>query len=159
MFVFLDSAELCLRRITERVAQGGHDVPGEDVRCRFLRAAPVFWQQYRPLAHQSMVVFNGENRSWWSPSRWTTNGWCTTNRYGPLSNLFFPQQGMTNLKKAERWSTSIVRIGNQAVREAQARNRELGIPNWYSLNGRLVSDAGTAPGLSTAVQPKQQKEA
>lgn len=59
VFVFLDSAELCLRRITERVAQGGHDVPEEDVRRRFTRAAPVFWQQYRPLAHQSMVVFNG----------------------------------------------------------------------------------------------------
>jgi predicted ABC-type ATPase len=59
VFVFLDSAELCLRRITERVAQGGHDVPEEDVRRRFLRAAPVFWQQYRPLAHQCMVVFNG----------------------------------------------------------------------------------------------------
>ncbi|WP_157271088.1 AAA family ATPase [Azohydromonas aeria] len=59
VFVFLDSAELCLRRIAERVAQGGHDVPEEDVRRRFLRAAPVFWHQYRPLAHQSMVVFNG----------------------------------------------------------------------------------------------------
>lgn len=35
----------------------------------------------------------------------------------------------------------IIRIGNQAVREAQARNRELGIANWYSLNGRIVSDA------------------
>lgn len=48
---------------------------------------------------------------------------------------------MTNLTTAERWSISIVRIGNQAVRQAQARNRQLGIPNWYSLNGRLVSDA------------------
>ncbi|MEX8494539.1 hypothetical protein [Sphaerotilus sp.] len=38
-----------------------------------------------------------------------------------------------------------MRIGNQAVREAQARNRELGIPNWYSLNGRLVSDAEPKP--------------
>ena len=65
---------------------------------------------------------------------------------------------MTNLKKTERWSTSIVRIGNQAVREAQARNRELGTPNWCSLNGRLVSDAGVAPGSSTAVQPRQKKE-
>jgi hypothetical protein len=65
---------------------------------------------------------------------------------------------MTNLKKAERWSTSIVRIGNQAVREAQARNRELGIPNWYSLNGRLVSDAGMAPGLSTAVHPQPDRK-
>jgi hypothetical protein len=62
---------------------------------------------------------------------------------------------MTNLKKAERWSTSIVRIGNQAVREAQARNRELGILNWYSLNGRLVSDAGVVASLSTVTQLQQ----
>ncbi len=43
--------------------------------------------------------------------------------------------------KDERWSVQIARIGNQAVREAQARNRELGIVNWYSLNGQLVNDA------------------
>lgn len=35
---------------------------------------------------------------------------------------------------------AIVRIGNQAARREQLRNRELGIPNWYSINGRLVSD-------------------
>lgn len=43
--------------------------------------------------------------------------------------------------KDERWSAQIARIGNQAVREAQAKNRELGIVNWYSLNGRIVNDA------------------
>lgn len=42
--------------------------------------------------------------------------------------------------KHERWSAELIRIGNLAVREAQARNRQLGIPNWYSLNGRLLSD-------------------
>ena len=35
----------------------------------------------------------------------------------------------------------IVRIGNRAARRAQLRNCERGIPNWYSINGRLVSDA------------------
>ncbi len=45
----------------------------------------------------------------------------------------------------ERWSAELVRIGNQAVREAQTRNRQLGIPNWYSLNGKLVSDAPQVP--------------
>ncbi|MCX7099019.1 MAG: hypothetical protein NTV43_14045 [Methylococcales bacterium] len=44
-------------------------------------------------------------------------------------------------EKKERWSAEILRIGNQAVREAQARNRELGIVNWYSVNGQLVNDA------------------
>ena len=41
----------------------------------------------------------------------------------------------------EHWSTALVRVGNLAVRAAQTKNRELGIPNWYSLNGKLVSDA------------------
>jgi hypothetical protein len=45
------------------------------------------------------------------------------------------------MMKTEHWSTPFIRIGNQAVREAQTRNRQLGIPNWYSLNGQLLSDA------------------
>jgi len=45
------------------------------------------------------------------------------------------------MSKNERWSASFIRIGNQAVREAQARNRELGLVNWYSVNGQLVNDA------------------
>lgn len=32
------------------------------------------------------------------------------------------------------------RIGNRAVRKAQEENRRLGIPNWYSINGKIVSD-------------------
>lgn len=34
----------------------------------------------------------------------------------------------------------ILRIGNRAARAAQEANRRRGITNWYSLNGRLVSD-------------------
>ena len=59
----------------------------------------------------------------------------------------------------EHWSTPLIRIGNQAVRAAQERNRCLGIPNWYSLNGRLVSD-GVADGqVLTAVLPSGQVQA
>lgn len=32
------------------------------------------------------------------------------------------------------------RIGSQAVRKAQDENRRLGIPNWYSIGGKIVSD-------------------
>ncbi|HEX9962048.1 MAG TPA: hypothetical protein VGB00_14020 [Pyrinomonadaceae bacterium] len=32
------------------------------------------------------------------------------------------------------------RIGNRAVKKAQEENRRLGIPNWYSINGVIVSD-------------------
>lgn len=32
------------------------------------------------------------------------------------------------------------RIGNRAVHKAQEENRRLGIPNWYSIGGKIVSD-------------------
>ncbi len=32
------------------------------------------------------------------------------------------------------------RIGNRAVRYAQEENRRIGIPNWYSINGVIISD-------------------
>lgn len=51
--------------------------------------------------------------------------------------------------KREHWSVELVRIGNQAVREAQARNRKMGIANWYSLNGRLVCDMPSTPTKSS----------
>lgn len=59
VLVFLDSVELCLCRIAERVARGGHNVPEEDVRRRFQRVFPVFWHQYRPHADHCLLVFNG----------------------------------------------------------------------------------------------------
>lgn len=32
------------------------------------------------------------------------------------------------------------RIANAAVHKAQEENRKLGVPNWYSINGKIVSD-------------------
>ncbi len=32
------------------------------------------------------------------------------------------------------------RIANAAVHKAQEENRKLGIPNWYSIGGEIVSD-------------------
>lgn len=54
----------------------------------------------------------------------------------------------------EHWSAELIRIGNSAVREAQQRNRQLGIPNWYSLNGVQVSDAPREE-ASGAAEPRQ----
>ena len=59
----------------------------------------------------------------------------------------------------EHWSAHLIRIGNQAVRAAQERNRCLGIANWYSLNGRLVSDGVVAGPALTAVLPSGQVQA
>jgi predicted ABC-type ATPase len=38
VYICLESPEQCIRRVRERVAQGGHDVPNEDVRRRYFRS-------------------------------------------------------------------------------------------------------------------------
>ena len=58
------------------------------------------------------------------------------------------------MSKNERWSASFIRIGNKAVREAQAKNRELGIVNWYSLNGRIVNDAKIEDNKTSTLENK-----
>lgn len=65
---------------------------------------------------------------------------------------------MTTPLKNERWSAQMLRIGNQAVRQAQARNRQLGIPNWYSLNGRLVSDVAEPAVPARGEKPEPQRK-
>lgn len=57
-FVSLDSAELCVQRVSARVAKGGHHVPSEDVRRRFVRSNQNFWHLYKDLADDWFLFFN-----------------------------------------------------------------------------------------------------
>ena len=57
-FLYLDSAEMCLRRIAARVAKGGHHVPPEDVRRRFKRSNGNFWNVYKNSADKWHLGFN-----------------------------------------------------------------------------------------------------
>ncbi len=43
--------------------------------------------------------------------------------------------------KTLRKSIEFQRIGNAAVHKAQEENRRLGVPNWYSINGKIVNEA------------------
>jgi hypothetical protein len=47
-----------------------------------------------------------------------------------------------------------VRIGNRAVREAQAENHRLGLPNIYSRNGKIVYEM---PNGEIIIKEKPQK--
>ena len=58
VFVTLDDPALCIARIRERVSQGGHSVPDEDVRRRFYRARQLFWSLYRPVADNWQLFSN-----------------------------------------------------------------------------------------------------
>ena len=56
-FLWIPTPELAIARIKERVAEGGHHVPAEDVRRRFVRGLRHFFTLYRPLL-DSWMLFN-----------------------------------------------------------------------------------------------------
>lgn len=57
-YVWLRSPELSIRRVSERVARGGHFVPEETVRRRYVRGRSNFRELYRPLADSWIVCDN-----------------------------------------------------------------------------------------------------
>ncbi len=56
--LFLDTANTCVARVSERVQKGGHDVPEDDIRRRFPRSAANFWNLYRPLCDRWILMYN-----------------------------------------------------------------------------------------------------
>lgn len=50
-------------------------------------------------------------------------------------------------------TAEILSIGNIAVHRAQEENRRLGIPNWYSVGGRIVSDQPAAMAAGDSSPP------
>ena len=58
-YVGISSAEECLRRIRNRVAKGGHDIPEADVRRRFEQRIPALLEVL-PLCDEA-VLFDNEN--------------------------------------------------------------------------------------------------
>jgi hypothetical protein len=51
----------------------------------------------------------------------------------------------------------IVRIGNRGVAKAQEANRRLGVPNVYSINGRLYYETSTGELSATDPFPDGQR--
>ncbi|MDZ4658778.1 MAG: AAA family ATPase [Bythopirellula sp.] len=62
IFVFVQTTDTCLYRVRERAKKGGHDVPESDVRRRFHRSILNFWNLYRALADEWMLVYNAGSK-------------------------------------------------------------------------------------------------
>lgn len=62
VYVFLDDASLCVKRVAARVKKGGHDVPVKDIERRFFRSSVNFWKVYLPLADTWQILYNGLKR-------------------------------------------------------------------------------------------------
>lgn len=57
-FLWIPSPELAIARIKDRVAEGGHNVPAEDVRRRFIRGINNFFKVYESLFDSWMLFDN-----------------------------------------------------------------------------------------------------
>lgn len=49
-FLYLDTVELAVQRVSTRVKLGGHDIPEDTIKRRFLRSRLNFWNDYRVSA-------------------------------------------------------------------------------------------------------------
>lgn len=61
-FLWIPSPELSILRIKERVLEGGHDIPAEDVRRRFKRGIGNFFNLYEPLLDSWMLFDNSKTK-------------------------------------------------------------------------------------------------
>ena len=59
-FLWIPSAQLAIARVRDRVVQGGHDVPVEDIKRRFERSVNKFFKEYRLLASKWILFNNAE---------------------------------------------------------------------------------------------------
>lgn len=59
-FLWIPSPELAIARIKERVLDGGHNVPTQDVRRRFARGINNFFNLYDPLLDSWMLFDNSK---------------------------------------------------------------------------------------------------
>jgi predicted ABC-type ATPase len=60
IFVYLNNPEISINRIKVRVSKGGHHVPDEDVKRRFERGINNFWNIYRQMSDNWILVNNSE---------------------------------------------------------------------------------------------------
>ena len=61
VFLFVDSPEILIGRIGERVKKDGHFVPDEDVRRRSARGKKNFWEVYKNLSDEWVLYYNMED--------------------------------------------------------------------------------------------------
>jgi predicted ABC-type ATPase len=61
VFIWIQSLEESIERIQRRVREGGHDVPAQDVRRRFLKTLRNFFNDFCPLADAWKLFDNSKD--------------------------------------------------------------------------------------------------
>jgi predicted ABC-type ATPase len=58
MFLWLPSPDLAVERVAQRVAQGGHHIPGDTIRRRYYAGLKNLIKHYLPLCDSALIVDN-----------------------------------------------------------------------------------------------------
>ena len=61
-FLWIPDPELAIARIKDRVAEGGHSVPDQDVRRRFVRSLHNFFKLYEPMVDSWILFDNSKEK-------------------------------------------------------------------------------------------------
>jgi len=59
IYIFLDNSEMAIDRIRLRVLKGGHNIDDNDVIRRYDRSKSNFWNQYKEIANEWEIYYNG----------------------------------------------------------------------------------------------------
>jgi predicted ABC-type ATPase len=59
IYSFLPNCATCIERVKKRVANGGHNVPEEDVIRRYYKSVVKFWGEYRFIVDEWIMFYNG----------------------------------------------------------------------------------------------------
>lgn len=61
LYFWLNSPELAIQRVRDRVSNGGHNIPDEVVRRRYVMGLKYFFDTYQPLTDHWMLVDNSKS--------------------------------------------------------------------------------------------------
>ena len=61
IYLFLDDATENILRVKNRVLNGGHDIPVEDIKRRYVRSRKLFLSLYKNMVDTYLVFFNGDD--------------------------------------------------------------------------------------------------
>jgi predicted ABC-type ATPase len=61
IYIFTDNEMANIGRIKGRVLKGEHDIPAADVIRRFKRSRNLFWKEYKDMANEWFLFYNGED--------------------------------------------------------------------------------------------------
>ena len=61
IYLFLETEDENISRVKNRVLNGGHDVPKNDIIRRYLRSRNLFWNTYKDMVDKWVLFFNGDD--------------------------------------------------------------------------------------------------